>query len=395
MFFWKFEKSRLTKSNELAVIHLLISLSVAAVNTVWALYFSSFGLSDSLIGFISGALILLSAVICIFSTSILERYDENKIIIFTLIFGGLSYLFIAFFHNLYFFLFLAVILFVLGVFRINAFDITFRDNTPSKELNQQEGLYYALMNLGWLIGPLIAGYFLLKLGMSSVFVFGAIFLFLSVIMFIVMHLKRVHKPISSIDANFFKNVKDFFRNKELVLSYFMSAGLYAWFGMIYIYTPLFIVSKGISASYVGVFFALTVVPQILFEYKFGKLSEKIGIKIFFVLGYFGLMLFSVLAFVFTNIYLQMLFLIMAGIFVAGIEPLTDAFFFKNVRKTEEEKYYPVYLSSKFLGDFGVKIIIAVILLFFSVDYAYLVVAILCYLSLYLATKIRKKDKFGL
>jgi len=394
MFLWRFKRNRLTKSNELAIVQLIISIGIAAIDTVWALYFDSFGISASTIGFISAFLVFVSFITAFLSTPILQKYDQNKIIMLAMLFGGIAYLAISFTHNFYLFVGMAIVVTALSVFRVNAFDITFRDNTPDKDLNKQEGLYYTLMNLGWLVGPLIAGFFLVELGIASVFTVGSIFILVALGVFIFINLKRVKKKILVPDTNFFKNIWEFFRNKDLPLTFLMSVGLYAWWSIIYIYVPLFIVHKGFSEAYIGIFFAVIVIPMLLLEYPIGKLSQRFGFKLFFSLGYLGLIAICAALFIFRDVYVQVGLLIAAGFFTACIEPLADAFFFKRVSSVEEEKYYPVYASATFMGEFVAKTSIACILLFLPNDFAYLTMAIIFAIFFILALTIKEKDKFG-
>ena len=51
-----------------------------------------------------------------------------------------------------------------SILKTDAFDILFRDISNDSNLNEDEGLMYTLINVGWLFGPLIAGFILVNLG---------------------------------------------------------------------------------------------------------------------------------------------------------------------------------------------------------------------------------------
>lgn len=375
MFLWHI-KQRISKSTQIALVQFVLGLGLSCVDTVWALYFNTFGLSDSAIGFISSALVVISFVTSFIASPILERYDLIKLILWGMIITAASYVCFAVYHNFYLFLFLAVITTFIAVFRVYALDITFRDNTASRDLNKQEGLFYALLNLGWFVGPLIAGYFLVKFGINSVFVFSGIIIFVASLLFLFLHLKTVYKKRTEFDTNIFKNVYDFFRIRGLMLSYLLSGGIYVWWSLVYIYVPLFAIEQGASESYIGIFFSLVVLPLLLCEYLVGKLSAKYGFKLFFVFGYLGLTLICVALFFINNIYIQLIIVILASFFVACLEPLQDTFFFRHVSKKEEEKYYPVYGTATDVGGFVAKFFVAVVLLFLSYKFAYLTMALI-------------------
>lgn len=378
---------KLSKSTELAIIYFIIGIGLAALDTVWALYFNNFGLSESTIGFISAGTVALCLIFSFFSTPIMQKYDKIKIIILSLISNIVCYVLIFIYHNVILFVILSIIISIAYVFRINSYDIIFRDNTETKNLNKQEGLYYSLMNLSWLIGPLIGGFVLLKFNIQSVFLFAAISTTLSLIIFMSLKLKPIDKKIKTYDINLIKNIKDYFKDKKRIYPYLMSSGIYAWFALIYIYVPLFILNKGVSEYYFGIFFAAVCIPPLISEYVVGKLSEKYGFKSFFILGYLGLFLSCIALFFINNVFVQIGILVFAGFFVACLEPLQDSFFFKMTYKYEEEKYYPVYATATHIGNFLSKILIAGILLFFADNYAYLGISILFFCLALIATKI--------
>lgn len=378
---------KLTKSTELAIIYFIIGIGLAALDTVWALYFHYFGLNESVIGFISASTVILCLLFSFFSTPLMQKYDKTKIIVLSLITNIICYLAIYFFNNVYAYIILSVIISIAYVFRINSYDITFRDNTPTNILNKQEGLFYSAINLSWLIGPLIGGFFLIKFGIQSVFLFSAISATISLIIFLTLKLKKIEKKIIGYDYNPLKNIKDFFKSKKRFYSYLMSLGIYAWFGLIYIYVPLFLINKGVGEYFIGIFLALVCVPPLLSEYLIGKLSEKYGFKIFFMLGYGGLFLASILLFLINNIAIQIVILIFSGFFIACLEPLQDSFFFRNVYRHEEEKFYPVYATATHVGNFLSKILIAGTLIFFVDDYAYLIISIIFFILIFFANKI--------
>jgi len=385
-------RNRFSKSTELAIIYFIICIGIAALDSIWAIYFNSFGLSESTIGYISGTIVFISLLFSFFSTPIMQKYSKIKIIFYSLLICAISYLIIYFYYNIILFVILALIINIAYTLRINSYDITFRDNTETNELNKQEGIYYSLINLSWLLGPLIGGYILLKFDIKSVFLFATVSVIIGLIIFLTLKLKDTKKEIEKYDYNFIKNIIDYFKDKERIVAYVMSFGIYAWFGMIYIYAPLFLINKGISIGFIGLFFALICAPTLMTEYIVGKLSEKLGFKFFFILGYAGLMITSILLFIIPQVKLQIALLIMSGFFIAFLEPLQDSYFFKNTKTNEEEKYYPIYATATHVGNVISKIIIATILLFFADDFAYLGMAVLFGILLIFAINIKNDFK---
>jgi MFS family permease len=387
-------KHRLLKvSKELTIVRFFLAIALACIDTIWSLYMDSFGLSDSTIGFISSALVVISLLASVFIIPFLQKYNENNFMLFTLISTSLCYALIYFFDNLGFFIFMAITLTIISVMRINCFNIIFRDNTTNKDLNKEEGFLYTILNVGWLVGPLIAGFIIVTLNIKSVFLASSLFIIISSILFYLLHLKEAKKKkCDDIQFNFFTNLNRFIKRKDLRTPYLIQFGIEVWWALIYIYVPLFIIQQGLSEAVVGYFLSFLVIPLVLFEYTAGKLSQKHGFKIFFVIAFFGLALCSLIAFFCKNIIIQLVSLGIACFFMAFLEPLQDSFFFKHVKKNEEEKFYPIFSTAFHTGSFLGKIVIACVLLFLPYNFSYLAMSILMITIGIICLKIKKDFK---
>jgi len=368
-------KHRLNKSSELTIVQLFIAIALASMETVLALFMYSLGLNESTIGFISGGLVVVSLVAALTSPPLLEKINQNKLLLFSLGFATIAYALIALVPNIILFLVLIVALAVFAVYQDECFMILFRDNTKTIELNKQEGLLYAIMNVGWLVGPLIAGFIIAKFSIPSVFFITALFFLIALTIFRFMNLKVIKKKRKEIDGSFLKNIKDFIKDKKIRLPYIMSVGIEVWWAIIYIYVPIFMVKQGLSESYVGLFLSAIVLPLIFIEYPIGRLSERKGFGFFFATGYGALAVVGIIVFFFSgHIIPQLMLLVMASLFVGFLEPLQDTFFFINVKKTDEEKYYPTYGTAAAIGGFIGKVSIAILLLMLPDNWAYLLIA---------------------
>ena len=382
-------KNKPNKINKLIFVGAIMGIGIAAVDTIWAMYLDSFNISHAQIGLISSGLVFISLLTSILSTPFLEKYKETKILLMTMIFTAISYFIIAYFPKLEIFLILATSITILAIIRADTFEIIFRDNSKNKELNKKEGILYSLENLGWVIGPLIATLILTKKGMNHVFLIAGIIFLIAIATLYSTKIKNIEKTRKSIDKKYIQNLLDFIKNKRLRIPYLMSLGISFWWGIIYIYVPLFAIAKGVSGQEIGIFFSILVIPLVLTEFKVGKLSQKIGLKTFFIIGFLGLSIISLTLFIVQNIYYQLGLIILASFFVGCLEPTQEIFFFRQVTKVEEEKYFPTYKTSWITGNFMSQIIIAGILLFFSDNFSYLAITIFMVLFTVAATRIKQ------
>ncbi|PIU02494.1 MAG: hypothetical protein COT55_03190, partial [Candidatus Diapherotrites archaeon CG09_land_8_20_14_0_10_32_12] len=183
-------------------------------------------------------------------------------------------------------------------------DILFRDNSEDGKLNRQMSIMFCIINFAWLIGPLIAGFFLVEYGLRSVFLSAAGFYAMALILFLILKISPLQKERDGLDKHILLNLIYFVKDKTLQLPYLISMGLQVWWGFVYIYLPLFIIKAGLSNGTVSVFIAVLVIPLIIFEYFVGKASEKLGFRKFFKYGFFLLSLISLALFFINNIYFQ-------------------------------------------------------------------------------------------
>ena len=339
--------------------------------------------------FISAGLLLISFLFTINSARILERFKQTNLLIFAIGFSLLSYLLIGIFNTLPAFLILISLVMIARALRIESFNIIFRDNLKDKDLNEKEGLMYSVLNLGWLVGPLIAGFFMVRFGLSSVFIFASIFFAIALLLFLAMNLKDIKKERVKIDDNSWKNFFDFVKNKKQHQPYLVSFGLQVWWSMIYVYVPLFIIMNGLKEPAVAIFMSLVVLPLILMEKHVGKWSARIGLKFFFAKGFLGLAILSLILFFVQDITLQLGFLFLGSLFASFIEPLQDTFFFKRTKKLEEEKYYPLFQTARDTGGLLGKLLFALILLFLDYHFVYLAMFVLMSFFAYHVLRIKE------
>ncbi len=378
-----------SKGNELILVRLFLALGLGAIETVWAVYMSSLGLSVSAIGFISSLFLVFSLLFAISSTPILEKFKQTHLLIMSLILSIISYLVLGFSHTLILFIIFALVIIVANVLRTECFNIIFRDNVSNKDLNGKEGLMYALLNVGWLIGPLIAGFFMINFGISSVFFVVALLFIIGYSLFLLMNLKSISKKRKKIDDNIFRNIKSFIKNKKMRSPYFMTLGIKTWWSFIYIYMPLFILYHGFGATTIAIFLSAIIIPLVLFERQIGQASLKFGFKRFFLIGYAGLMLTAITVFFIPNIIVQLILLVLASIFAAFIEPIQETFFFKRTKTLDEEKYYPIFSTSRDVGGLIGKLPVALILLFLANKFAYLTLFAIMAIFFLLALRIKE------
>jgi MFS family permease len=391
---FRFKKRNFKPVTKLGIIWLLVSLSFAALETVWPLYLYNLGFDESNVGFLSSFLIIIGIFSSILNSSFFEKKSPLMLLNLSLFFSFLILILIPFVKNIWIFILLAILLTIVNILRLNSFDLLFKEECSKEELSKDEGFLFSLINIGYFLGPLIAGYIMLKFNLNSVFYLSGFLILISLYLILLSKISLNDKiNNNNIQNSIINNIKSFFKNKDLVLSYIMLLGTEIWWSLIYIYMPIFIFKKTGNYSDVGLFLSLVVIPLILFDFETGKLANKIKLKYLFFSGYFLLTIFALISFYFYYINFELyfiLFILIIGSFaVSLIEPITLTFFYEIVKPNVEKRFLPIFETSRNLGGIIGRTLIASILIIFSDSFAFLVIGI----SMLLISLISFKIKF--
>ncbi|MGD9276578.1 MAG: MFS transporter [Candidatus Pacearchaeota archaeon] len=348
-----FAGKRLLEDKKIYIItfvSVLTGLGVSFVDTVWALYIDSFVHSVFLVGLVSALITFISFISYFFVIPLVEKNDRVKLYLLSLIIYVLSFFLFSIFSS---FILLILIVIPLAFFkslRITSFGIIVKDYSKRKNLVKNEGFLYAVENIAWVIGPLIAGYLLSSYGFGFVFFITSLILLFS--FFVVRFSKMKDSEIKKkLDGDMMKNFIDFFRNKNRVFAYLLSGGVSVWWSLIYIFVPVYIVEAGFSELLVGYFLFAIAVPLVLGEYYFSTLASRKGFKKIFRIGYFIVGVFSLVCFFIFNIYVLLLILVLASFGMAMLESTTEAYFFDVLGKKQHLRFYgPFNTADTLLGS---------------------------------------------
>ena len=360
---------------KLSFVIFFSSLASALTDTIWAVYLKGFLHSDALVGFYSGFLSVLAFVSFFVLVPLVEKSRKSTIYSTALLFIGVLMLFLAVNKNIVFFIFISIAITIFITLKITAFGIIVRDKSKKEKVSENEGVIYSFNNVAWVVGPLIAGLILIDFGMPIVFVSASFLILLSFMLFKISNIKDSNIP-KKIDGNVFANLIKYFENKERIISYILGAGVTFWWVLIYLYTPLLMIERGLPTSSIGIFLFAAATPLIVLEYPFSKIAGKFGAKRLFALGYLIAVIASSMAFVFINqIYVALGFLVFGSVGLAMLEPTTEAYFFDLLKnKKEENRFYGPYNTAIETGLIFGKLAPAILLLFLPFKFIYVLFA---------------------
>ena len=376
------------KSNDLIVIRMFLAFGTAIFWITPALFLKSKGFSDSSIGFIMAMSAAISLVISVASTIVLEKFNEYKLFLFS-IFAPLIFLFILIFYPLVsVYVSFLVISAIFTTIRGNSFSIIFKDITKNGDFTRKESLMCSFLNIGWFIGPFMGGLLIENYGFVETFALAAFFYLIALFVSLILKIKLKNKERKRIDDNLLKNIKYYFRQKELIKAYLLALSGAVWYTLIFTFVPLFIVEANLGETWVGIFIALTQLPLIFIQFNLNYFIERQGMKKLLTYAYSYLALVALILFFYSEIYFTIALLATTALSLGFIEPLREIYFFKNVKNIDEEKTYPIFTTSFSVGNIFGKIILAGVLLILPKNFTYLTISILMALTIFVTLSLK-------
>ncbi|PIO08545.1 hypothetical protein COU59_01295 [Candidatus Pacearchaeota archaeon CG10_big_fil_rev_8_21_14_0_10_34_12] len=380
-----------TGMKRLALVIFIFSLSAAFIDTIWAVYLDGFFHNDSMVGFFSGFLSIIS-FLCFFAlVPLVEKSNKAKLFSMVVILFSISYLILALTHNFWIFVLFSVTITILSTLKIMSFGIIVKDNSKNKSLSENEGMMYTFSNVAWVIGPLIAGFISFNLGIPFVFFISSFLLLFAFLLFKLFRIKdEKDKNYRKVDLNIIGNFFNFFRSKERVIAYILGGGVNLWWALIYLYTPLYIIHNGLNEKWIGIFLFAVAVPLMSFEYYFSKFAGKHGFRKIFFIGYLLPAVMVLTSFFIGNVYFVLSFLVFGSVGMAMLEPTTEAYFFDMLKnKREEDKYYGPYNTAIDVGIMMGKFAPAILLIFLPFKYIFLLFAMFMFFLAVTSLKTKK------
>ncbi len=180
-----FLKPRLVRSKvfQFSLITSIYWMAMAMVETVWAVYLGGILPGDSAVGMAISAFTAVGILAAFVAPEILSKVRDTKVFSLSLLGIGICYAVFAFTSDLLLFLIAAMAVMALESLRSSSLGILFRDESGDERLDRNEGMLYTMTNIGYLFGPLAAGYFSEAMGIRAVFVLVAVFVLITLVRF--------------------------------------------------------------------------------------------------------------------------------------------------------------------------------------------------------------------
>ena len=275
-----------------------------------------------------------------------------------------------------------VLYIISGIMAWTSLDGILESFSDDRRSGRIRGAHLAIINAGFLMGPLLSSQILEKYGFSGLFVTSLLVYSLIFIIAMINIRKTNHKFKK--DINISNLLKKVFRRKNIMKVYYISFTLEFFYALMVIYVPLYLLDKGFSWDQLGMAFTIMLVPFVLIQYPMGIIADKkTGEKEFLLFSFFILGI-STLIFYFThssNILVWTTILLLGRIGAALVEILRESYFYKRIDGNDVD-VIDFFRTAKPVAYIVAASLSTILLVFFSVKSIFLLVSLVAFSAIY-------------
>ncbi len=276
---------------------------------------------------------------------------------------------------------------VAGYFAWTVLDVIIEEYSEDKKSGRIRGFHLMILNAGVLLGPFLSTMILASFDYNGLFIAT---LTLNCLMLVIslVGLRGVNGRF-----NGKLTVQDIgikvLTNKNVLNIYMISLALEAFYALMIVYTPLYLLGRGFSWEQIGIAFTIMLIPFVVLEYPVGILAdEKFGEKEM-IIGGLLLMTASSLAIFFVgskSIFVWAAILLVTRIGAASVEILRDSYFYKKIdgRDVDLISFFRTTRAVAYLLATGLS---AMLLIVAPMKYIFLLIAGLVLLGIYPAFRL--------
>ena len=263
---------------------------------------------------------------------LVKRHGKSKILLLFMAVKVTSLLLMGIFDQNIIAVLFAIWALISGALMWAGLDMIIESFSDNRVTGKIRGMHLTFMDTGFLFGPFLAAWTVDNIGFGPVFLLAA--LLTSIAMFIVYRnfhndQKRTPKRDLSVRAVFDKML----RRKDIMRVYYASLMLELFYCVMTIYTPLYLLSIGLSWTEIGKIITVMLIPFVLVQIPLGIMADKkTGEKEWLVVGFVIISVATATMSIFSEptVYLWMTILFLTRIGASIIQVMRDAYFYKKI-----------------------------------------------------------------
>ncbi len=369
----------------------LLSTHFALVSYINSSFLSSF-ISSGKVGLLYALAALAAILTLLFVPKILGKLGAYKFLVGAALLDAVALVCLSLAQNAYIVVPVFIIYWVLNSLIVFSLDETLEILTEGADIGRWRGLYMTILSSAWVLAQLFSSRLLVGYDFSLLYLVA---FFVMLLFFVLVSFGLRNTPDPSYDKlSALKSLGAFFKNKNLARSYGINFLLQFFFSWMVIYTPIYMSQNlNFSWSEITMIFSIMLTAFVMIQYPLGIRSDKFGERKMLMAGFFIASLATVSLYFATLhsvfVWAALLFMTRAG--AACIEIMSDVYFFKHIRK-ENDEFIGIYRNTSSVAYILGPLTASILFVFLpSFKFIFLILGGIMLIGVYLASTIEKSD----
>ncbi len=306
-------------------------LSMALLSYVISSYFQEVSGSDNVsLFYICIFTVILGTLFAL--NHVIERVGRAKtlMILLAVQIGVLCAL--QFFDISFFGAFLLIVYYVVyGIIWV-IFDIILEAYSEDEKTGRVRGAYLSVLNIGFLIGPMLSTYILEQYGFHMIFTV-TLLIYILIFLTVFVALNDIQGHVVKKNLSTKKIFNQFRAKKNLFYAYCISYTLRFFYAVMVVYMPLYLRFIDVSWQEIGVMFSIMLIPFSIVQYPAGLLADKkYGEKEMLIIGLVIMIVSLVCMYIISvpHFVLWTVVLFVSRVGAAFVEAMLDIYFYKQI-----------------------------------------------------------------
>ncbi len=387
---------KFTKINRMYILSFLFTLHIALSAYVNSTFLSGI-VSEKFVGILYTLSSLATLLLLSKSSNILKYFGNKRLTLWLLLANMLSLFGMITSKNPYIISTAFVVFVSTNTQILFCIDIFIEHFGNKKTIGKNRGLYLTIINLAWMLSPLLTSYLITKEGgYKTIYILAFITTIIMTLglLFSVQKFKdKSYKKTPFLET--YRYLKTNHHMLAITVINFILQFFYAW---MVVYTPIYLYQHiGLGWGQIGIIFTIMLSPFVIFGIPVGILVDKYHVKKRTLL-YIGFIIISISTFLISmittkSVVLWSIILFTTRLGASIIETTSEIYFFTHVREEE------AYLLSVFRDMTPVAYIVApllstVLFIFLPFNFLFIILSIILLSGLYYIPKLMHNHEYG-
>lgn len=242
-------------------------------------------------------------------------------------------------------------------------DIILESFSEDGKSGRIRGLFLTIVNIGWLLAPILSTRLLLHSGFKGIFFVGLV-MYAVILTIALLGLRRISHQVKDriTPRQMFKKIR---HRSDVLRIYAIALSIEFFYAVMVVYTPLHLLKIGFGWGDIGLMFTIMLLPFALIQYPLGVLADKRWGEKEMLIFFLFLMIVSTVYIPFITahtFWIWAIALLFTRIGAAGIDILRDSYFYKRIGPDDVD-LIAFFRTARSVANICAALVVGVTLLF--------------------------------